>query len=213
MRFADTIGYHSDTPRNVWPYRDYVIRAFNSNKPFDRFTVEQLAGDLLPDSGLEQKVASCFNRLLLSTEEGGAQAKDYEARMLGDRVRAVGSVWLGQTIGCCQCHDHKFDPLKTRDFYSLGAFFADIKEPIIGRREDGMNVPDEQQAAELARLDGRGRAGTTSSHGRSTGFGGRSAGLGNFRASRVGRRFSHNAGLDRAAPRQGQRRKGDAVQD
>ena len=152
VRFADTIGYHSDTPRNVWPYRDYVIRAFNDNKPFDRFTVEQLAGDLLPDSGLEQKVASCFNRLLLSTEEGGAQAKDYEARMVGDRVRAVGTVWLGQTIGCCQCHDHKFDPLKSRDFYSLGAFFADVKEPIIGKREDGMNVPDPQQAAELARL-------------------------------------------------------------
>ena len=109
-RYADTIGYHSDTPRNVYPYRDYVIRAFNSNKPFDQFTIEQLAGDLLPNGSLEQKVASCFNRLLLTTEEGGAQAKDYEARMLGDRVRAVGAVWLGQTIGCCQCHDHKFDP-------------------------------------------------------------------------------------------------------
>ena len=122
VRFADTIGYHSDNPRNVWPYRDYVIRAFNENKPFDEFTVEQLAGDLLPGSTQEQKVGSCFNRLLLSTEEGGAQAKDYEARMLTDRVRAVGTVWLGQTFGCCQCHDHKFDPIKTRDFYSMGAF-------------------------------------------------------------------------------------------
>lgn len=153
VRFADTIGYHSDNPRNVWPYRDYVIRSFNANKPFDRFTLEQLAGDLLPDGGQEQKVASAFNRLLLSTEEGGAQAKDYEARMLGDRVRSVGTVWLGQTIGCCQCHDHKFDPLTSRDFYSLGAFFADIQEPIIGRREEGMHVPDQQQAAELARLN------------------------------------------------------------
>jgi hypothetical protein len=154
VRFADTIGYHSDNPRNIWPYRDYVIRAFNSNKPFDRFTREQVAGDLLPAGGLEQKVASGFNRLLLSTEEGGAQAKDYEARMLTDRVRAVSTVWLGQTFGCAQCHDHKFDPVTLRDFYSMGAFFADISEPIIGRREDGMLVPDEKQAAELARLEG-----------------------------------------------------------
>lgn len=154
VRFADTIGYHSDNPRNVWPYRDYVIRAFNTNKRFDRFTVEQLAGDLLPEATLEQRVASCFNHLLLTTEEGGAQAKDYEVRMLADRVRAVGTVWLGQTLGCCQCHDHKFDPGTARDFYSLGAFFADIKEPIIGRRDIGLPVPDERQIKELTRLQG-----------------------------------------------------------
>ena len=97
-------------------------------------------------------MASCFNRLLLTTEEGGAQAKDYEARMLTDRVRAVGTVWLGQTLGCCQCHDHKFDPATMNDFYSMGAFFADITEPIIGRREPGMLVPTVDQAAELERL-------------------------------------------------------------
>src|ERR1043166_9001188 len=153
VRFADTIGYHSDNPRNVWPYRDYVIKSFNRNKPFDQFTREQLAGDLLPGSGLEQKVGSAFNRLLLTTEEGGAQPKDYEARMLTDRVRAVSTVWLGQTIGCAQCHDHKFDPITSRDFYSLGAMFADLKEPISGRREDGMPVPDTKQAAELAKLE------------------------------------------------------------
>jgi hypothetical protein len=153
VRFADTIGYHSDNPRNVWPYRDYVIRALNQNKPFNEFTVEQLAGDLLPNSTQDQKVASCFNRLLLTTEEGGAQPKDYEARMLADRVRAVGTVWLGQTFGCCQCHDHKFDPMTMRDFYSMGAFFADIQEPILGRREEGMMLASAQQSAELARLD------------------------------------------------------------
>ena len=154
VRFADTVGYHSDNPRNVWPYRDYVINSFNENKRFDQFTREQLAGDLLPNSGLEQKVGSAFNRLLLSTEEGGAQPKDYEARMLTDRVRAVGTVWLGQTIGCSQCHDHKFDPVTMRDFYSMGAFFADIKEGIVARREEGMLVPTPTQAVELARLDG-----------------------------------------------------------
>ncbi len=152
VRFADTIGYHSDNPRNVWPYRDYVIDAFNRNKPFDRFTREQLAGDLLSDATLEARVGSAFNRLLLTTEEGGAQPKDYEARYLTDRVRAVGSVWLGQTIGCAQCHDHKFDPIRQRDFYSLGAFFADIQETIIGRREDGILVPDESQAGRLREL-------------------------------------------------------------
>ncbi len=152
VRFADTIGYHSDTPRNVFPYRDYVIRAFNSNKPFDQFTIEQLAGDLVPNPTIETKVGSAFNRLLLTTEEGGAQAKDYEARYLTDRVRALGTVWLGQTIGCCQCHDHKFDPSTARDFYSLGAFFADIQEGIIGAREPGMPVPSLEQAAELEKL-------------------------------------------------------------
>ncbi|MCX6930981.1 MAG: PSD1 and planctomycete cytochrome C domain-containing protein [Verrucomicrobia bacterium] len=153
VRFADTIGYHSDNPRNVWPYRDYVIRAFNENKPFDRFTREQLAGDLLPDHTPEQRIGSAFNRLLLTTEEGGAQPKDYEARMLTDRVRAVSCVWLGQTIGCAQCHDHKFDPITQRDFYALGAFFADIDEPILGQREPGMLCADEKQEAELKRLE------------------------------------------------------------
>ncbi|MGZ8939053.1 MAG: PSD1 and planctomycete cytochrome C domain-containing protein, partial [Limisphaerales bacterium] len=155
VRFADTIGYHSDTPRNIWPYRDYVIRAFNNNKPFDQFTLEQLAGDLLPNPTTEQKVASAFNRLLLSTEEGGAQPKDYEARMLTDRVRAVGTVWMGQTLGCAACHDHKFDPIAQKDFYAMGAFFADITEPIIGKREDGMLVTNEEQGGQLKQLEKR----------------------------------------------------------
>ncbi len=152
VRFADTIGYHSDTPRNVYPYRDYVIQSFNTNKPFDQFTIEQVAGDLLPDATQEQKVASCFNRLLLTTEEGGAQAKDYEARYLGDRVRAIGTVWLGLTIGCSQCHDHKFDPVTMQDFYAMGAFFADIDEAIIGKREEGMPVANANQSVQWQRL-------------------------------------------------------------
>ncbi|MCC6232880.1 MAG: PSD1 domain-containing protein [Verrucomicrobiales bacterium] len=154
VRYADTIGYHSDNPRHVWPYRDWVIRSFNQNKRFDRFTLEQIAGDLLPDADQESRVGSAFNRLLLSTEEGGAQPKDYEARMLTDRVRAVGAAWLGQTTGCAQCHDHKFDPFTMRDFYSLGAFFADVQEAIIGRREDGMIVAPADQEKRLAELDG-----------------------------------------------------------
>ena len=156
VRFADTIGYHSDNPRNVWPYRDWVIQSFQSNKPFDRFTVEQIAGDLLQDATQESRVGSAFNRLLLTTEEGGAQPKDYEARMLADRVRAIGTVWLGHTFACAQCHDHKFDPITMKDFYSLGAFFADLDEASIGKREPGMVVAQTQeQTLELERLQAR----------------------------------------------------------
>ena len=155
VRYADTIGYHSDNPMNVSPYRDYVIRAFNTNKRFDRFTLEQLAGDLLPEATLESKVGSAYNRLLQTTEEGGAQAKEYLAKYDADRVRNVSAVWLGQTMGCCQCHNHKFDPLTTKDFYSLAAFFADIKEAPVGRREPGIPVPGYQQQEELKK--GRGR--------------------------------------------------------
>jgi hypothetical protein len=153
VRYADSIGYHSDNPMNVSPYRDYVIRSFNANKRFDQFTIEQLAGDLLPNPTLEQRIATAYNRLLQTTEEGGAQAKEYLAKYDADRVRNVTSVWLGQTMGCCQCHDHKFDPLTTRDFYSMAAFFADIKEAPVGRREAGIPVPSEQQLAELKKLD------------------------------------------------------------
>jgi Protein of unknown function (DUF1553)/Protein of unknown function (DUF1549)/Planctomycete cytochrome C len=137
-RYADTIGYHSDNPMPVSPWRDYVIRSFNENKPFDRFTIEQLAGDLLPEKSQEQLVASAYNRLILSTEEGGAQAGQYEAKYLVDRVKSVGTTWLGQTYMCAECHDHKYDPVTTRDFYALGAFFADVDEVQVGKRGDGM---------------------------------------------------------------------------
>src|SRR5258708_358167 len=153
VRFADTIGYHSDNPMQVWPYRDYVIRAFNTNQPFDQFTIEQLAGDLLPQATRGQKVASGYNRLLMTTEEGGAQPKEYEAKYAADRVRNVSTVGLGATMGCCQCHDHKFDPYATKDFYRLAAFFADVQETAVGRREAGLPLATENQTAELKKLD------------------------------------------------------------
>jgi hypothetical protein len=153
VRYADSIGYHSDNPMNVAPYRDYVIRSFNQNRPFDRFTVEQLAGDLLPHATREQKVASAYNRLLQTTEEGGAQPKEYEAKYAADRVRNASTVWLGATMGCCQCHDHKFDPFSIKDFYSFAAFFADVQEAAVGRREAGLPLPTEAQAAALKKLD------------------------------------------------------------
>jgi hypothetical protein len=127
-RFADTVGYHGDQNQRIFPYRDYVINAFNSNKPFDQFTVEQIAGDLLPNATVEQRIASGFNRLNMVTREGGAQPGEYLAKYTADRVRTVSSTFLGSTMGCCECHDHKFDPFSAKDFYSLGAFFADIKQ-------------------------------------------------------------------------------------
>lgn len=135
VRYADSGGYHSDNPREVSMYRDYVIRAFNDNMPFDQFTIEQLAGDLLPDATWEQKVASGYNRLLQTTEEGGAQPKEYMAKYAADRVRNLGSVWLGTTLACTECHDHKYDPFTMKDFYSLAAFFADIQERPVGRQQ------------------------------------------------------------------------------
>jgi hypothetical protein len=128
VRFADTVGYHGDQNANVFPYRDYVINAFNRNKPFDQFTIEQIAGDLLPNPTAEQHVATGFNRLNMMTREGGAQPKEYVAKYAADRVRTVATTWLGSTMGCAECHDHKYDPFTTKDFYSLAAFFADIRQ-------------------------------------------------------------------------------------
>jgi hypothetical protein len=128
VRFADTVGYHGDQNQNIFPYRDYVIDSFNRNKPFDRFTIEQIAGDLLEDAGTEAIVATGFNRLNMVTREGGAQPAEYLAKYAADRVRTIGTAWLGSTLGCAECHDHKFDPFMTRDFYRLAAFFADVKE-------------------------------------------------------------------------------------
>lgn len=126
VRYADTVGYHGDQPHNISPYRDWVINAFNNNMPFDQFTREQLAGDLLPHSNTQQKVASGYNRLLQTTHEGGLQLKEYDAIYAADRVRNVSEVWMGATVGCAQCHDHKYDPYTIKDHYALAAFFADL---------------------------------------------------------------------------------------
>ncbi len=156
VRYADTLGFHGDQDRSVSPYRDYVIRAFNDNLPFDQFTIEQLAGDLLPDASLWQKVASTYNRLNRASAEGGVQPKEYLAKYAADRVRTAGQVWLGSTFGCAECHDHKFDPFTMRDFYSFAAFFADITELGIvpgAKHLAQMPVPTPEQAQALQQLD------------------------------------------------------------
>ncbi len=152
VRFADTNGFHGDNHRDISLYRDYVIGSFNENKPFDRFTLEQLAGDLVSDVSRETKVASGYNHLLMTTREGGAQPKEYLAKYAADRVRNASSLWLGATMGCAECHDHKFDPFLTKDFYSFAAFFADIKEVAVGVQEQVM-LPDEHQTTKLAQFD------------------------------------------------------------
>jgi hypothetical protein len=128
VRYADTCGFHGDNPLPAWPYRDYVLKSFRENKPFDAFTREQIAGDLIPNATREQRVASAYNRLNRTSAEGGLQPKEYLAKYGADRVRTVATVWMGSTLGCAECHDHKFDPFLSRDFYSMKAFFADVKE-------------------------------------------------------------------------------------
>lgn len=128
VRFADTQGFHSDDQQHIFPYRDYVISAFNSNMGFDQFTIEQLAGDLLEGATLQQKIASGYNRLNQVTGEGGAQPGEYLVKYTADRIRTTSEVWLGATLGCAECHDHKFDPFTAKDFYQFGAFFADLDQ-------------------------------------------------------------------------------------
>lgn len=162
VRFADTIGFHSDNPRSVWPYRDWVIRSLNDNLPFDQFTIMQLAGDLMqPEPTRDMLVASAYNRLALATEEGGAQPKEYEAIQNSDRVANYSDVWLASSVSCAACHDHKFDPITARDFYNMAAFFADIDHAVVGmdRGYAGLKAPilflpeDDEQAAKTAPVE------------------------------------------------------------
>ena len=128
VRYADTVGYHGDQERDATPYRDYVIESFNNNKPYDQFTIEQIAGDLLPNPTIKQLVASSYNRINQLSREGGIQDKEYVKKYQAERVRTTATTFLGSTLACAECHDHKFDPFTTKDFYSMAAFFADILE-------------------------------------------------------------------------------------
>ena len=141
VRYAETQGIHHDHVRSIWPYRDWIIAAFKSNMPFDQFTIEQLAGDLLPRATLEQKIASGYNRLLPTTGEGGAIPDEYAAIYAKDRADTTTAVWLGLTTGCATCHDHKFDPIKMRDFYALTAFFRNNTVPILDNSTNANSAP------------------------------------------------------------------------
>ncbi len=131
-RYADTNGYQVDRDRTLYGWRDWVIRAFNENKRFDQFTIEQIAGDLLPNATIEQRIATGFNRNHMINEEGGITPEEFLAEYTADRVETTATVWLGQTFNCARCHDHKFDPFTQRDFYSLKAFFHNVSEKGVG---------------------------------------------------------------------------------
>jgi hypothetical protein len=140
VRYADTQGIHLDFARSIWPYRDWVINAYKANMPFDQFTVEQIAGDMLPGATKQQEIASGYNRLLETTSEGGAIPEEYAAIYAKDRVDTTTAVWLGLTAGCATCHDHKFDPITMKDFYSLTAFFRNNTSAILDG-PNGNNAP------------------------------------------------------------------------
>lgn len=153
-RYADTHGFHFDNYREMWSYRDWVIEAFNANMPFDRFTIEQVAGDLLPERTLSQQVASGFSRCAMSTNEGGTIAEENLVGYTRDRTETVGQVFMGLTVGCAVCHDHKFDAFSQREFYELSAFFNNVTQPAYdGNVKDSAPVVTVPRAEEAPRWE------------------------------------------------------------
>jgi len=155
-RYADTHGYHIDSHREMWRWRDWVIDAFNQNMPYDQFTIEQLAGDLLPNPTLSQRIATGFNRNHMINFEGGAIPEEYQNEYVVDRVETTATTWLGLTMGCARCHDHKYDPISQKEFYRFYAFFNTVNEKgLDGRRgnaEPILQLPSPAQAARLKSL-------------------------------------------------------------
>jgi hypothetical protein len=155
-RYADTSGYQSDRERFMWRWRDWVIDAFNKNMPFDQFTIEQIAGDLLPNPTLDQQIATAFNRNHRINAEGGVIPEEYRAEYVVDRVATTASVFLGLTLGCARCHDHKYDPFTQKEFYQLFAYFNNVPEPGKGRRSNSepyIKAPTPDQQVELKKLE------------------------------------------------------------
>ena len=158
-RYSDTNGYQSDGVRDMFRWRDWVVEAFANNKPFDQFVVEQIAGDLLPNSTLEQKMATAFHRNHRTTAEGGIVPEEFRVEYVADRAETTATVFLGMTMGCARCHDHKYDPITQRDFYNMFAFFNNIPEKGLvynwGNDEPLMKAPTREQQAKLAEFDAK----------------------------------------------------------
>ncbi len=158
-RYADTNGYQTDAGRDMWRWRDWVIDAYNRNLPFDRFTIEQLAGDLLPNPTLEQRIATGFNRNHRGNAEGGIVPEEYAVEYVADRVETTATVWLGLTFTCCRCHDHKFDPFAQKEFYQLFAYFNNVPEKgravKFGNSPPYIKAPTHEQQKKMAELTGR----------------------------------------------------------
>jgi len=155
-RYADSHGYHIDSERSMWKWRDWVVNAFNENMPFDQFTVEQLAGDLLPEATVEQKVASGYVRCNMSSGEGGAIDAEYQAKYTFDRVETTATIWMGLTLTCARCHTHKYDPIANKEYYSLYSFFNNIDESIMDGNKPNpdpfLKLPTPEQSERLDRL-------------------------------------------------------------
>src|SRR5258706_6885771 len=159
-RYADTSGYHFDSPRFMWLWREWVIEAFNKNMPFDEFTIEQIAGDLLPNATRDQRIASGFHRNVMTNDEGGADADQYLAKYIVDRVSTTANVWLGTTLGCAECHDHKYDRISQKEFYQFYAFFHNVPEKgLDGTRTENplprMPVPTPDQEGRMLEFTNR----------------------------------------------------------
>ncbi|MCA9436549.1 MAG: DUF1549 domain-containing protein, partial [Candidatus Omnitrophica bacterium] len=153
-RYADSNGYSIDGPREIWKYRDWVIDAFNRDMPFDQFTIEQLAGDLLPDATRDQRIATGFHRNSMANNETGIIDEEYRVEGVADRVDTTANVWLGMTLGCAQCHDHKYDPVSQREYYQLFAYFNNSVEPGLVTSDSPpptLEVPTDEQTEELQR--------------------------------------------------------------
>jgi mono/diheme cytochrome c family protein len=158
-RYGDTHGLHLDNYREIWPYRDWVIKAFSGNKPYDQFVIEQLAGDLLPNPTIDQLIATGFNRCHVSTSEGGSIDEEVYVRNVVDQVDTNGMIFLGLSTGCARCHDHKYDPIRAKDYYQLFAFFNNIDGPALdgnaARWAPIVQVPTRGQAQALEKVDAR----------------------------------------------------------
>ncbi|HUS07673.1 MAG TPA: DUF1553 domain-containing protein, partial [Bryobacteraceae bacterium] len=156
-RYADTNGYQSDGPRDMWRWREWVIQAFDKNMPFDQFTVEQLAGDLLPNPTLDQRIATAFHRNHRTSAEGGIVPEEFRVEYVADRAETTSNVWLGLTVGCARCHDHKYDPIAQKDFYRLFAFFNSVAEKgnvyNFGNEDPVIKAPTPAQQQRLRELD------------------------------------------------------------
>ena len=152
-RYADTNGYEKDRPRSIWPYRDWVIRALNDDMPFDQFTIEQLAGDMLPNATLDQRIATGFHRNTMLNEEGGIDPLEYRFYAMVDRVATTGSVWLGLTTGCAQCHTHKYDPITHTDYYEMMALLNNADEPDIAAPDESLLRRKADIEARIANLE------------------------------------------------------------
>lgn len=154
-RYADTNGYEKDRPRSIWPYRDWVIQALNDDMPYDQFTIEQLAGDMLPDATQSQRIATGFHRNTMLNEEGGIDPLEYRFYALVDRVATTGTVWLGLTTGCAQCHSHKYDPISHTDYYSLMALLNNADEPDLSVSVPELNEQRQELERQIAALVSR----------------------------------------------------------